>query len=183
MIAVLVVSAFLKTSSAQETQILAGRVVEPSGAAVAGARVWIVEGHALAGLAETVAETITDPAGRFSTAVPAASSRPDSPLLRLLFAQRVFDVVVQARDGRFGWLSQNNVPRKDGRDMKVELADCVEARGRMVDPAGKPIRGAHSSSLSGFTSRTGRGLMPPGRLSRPRSHSGWARGRRPTGRS
>ena len=64
--------------SAQDTESLAGRVVDPSGAAVAGARVWIVEGLALAGVAETVAESLTDSAGRFTIVLPAASSRPDS---------------------------------------------------------------------------------------------------------
>jgi 5-hydroxyisourate hydrolase-like protein (transthyretin family) len=115
--------------AAEDSGILAGRVVDTSGRAVVGARVW-----ALVGAEETckaVAETVTGEDGRFLfIAFWNDSGRPGFYTVNLL---------ARDRSGRTGWRS--NVHPMNPLVDPIEVAESVEFRGRLIDQAGRPIGG------------------------------------------
>ena len=128
------------TIRAQDNETLAGRVVNASGAGVAGARVWAVR-HFL-GETESVAEAETDAHGRFSIGPLATSTRPKKEAWFQNLRPSGFDLVARDKTGRFAWLGQYNIRGLDAQNLEVALVECTEARGRLVDQDGKPIQDA-----------------------------------------
>ncbi|MGC8643647.1 MAG: hypothetical protein ACP5XB_27630 [Isosphaeraceae bacterium] len=123
----------------QDSQPISGRVVDASGAGVAGARVWAVRGFL--GETESVAEAETDAHGRFSVWLP-TSAKPKKEAWFTNLRRSGFDLVARGKDGRFAWLGQHNIRGLDAQNLEVVLGECTEARGRLVDQDGKPIKDA-----------------------------------------
>lgn len=113
---------------------LAGRVIDRTGAGIAGADVWAIGGPW--GAPETVARATADAQGRFVlTGVwrPGARDRAEP--------DRV-SVFARGRDGRAGWKSQVYRERNDGGSVEIELQRAGDVRGRVIDPEGKPLADA-----------------------------------------
>jgi RNA polymerase sigma factor (sigma-70 family) len=110
---------------------MAGRIVDDSGAGVAGVQVWGMDGDWFA--PDVVAQATTDQQGRYILPGVVHLVTPSGWARGL----RVF---VCARDGRIGWQR----PYQSGADptgVDVTLAAVGDARGRLVDQDGQPISG------------------------------------------
>lgn len=114
---------------------VAGRVVDASGAGVAAAKVWAVGGPW--GEPEAVAETTTDGHGAF--AFPSLWGGPDRQGSRSRLANS-YGLIARDGDGRIGWLT--TVYQGGPGAVRIEVVSTSEARGRVVDPTGKPVAGA-----------------------------------------
>ncbi len=121
-------------SRAAEPEGIAGRVVDTTGAGVAAAKVWVVGG----GFDDpkAIAEATTDGQGAFS--FPDLWGEPDREGTAARLTQP-YGLVAQD-GGRIGWLASVNM--RNQTPIKIELVETGEARGRLVDTAGKPIAGA-----------------------------------------
>ncbi len=115
---------------------LAGRVVDQAGAPVADAQVWAVAGD-WAGRV-TVASAKTDLSGRFIL-----PKLWENEAAKSAFTAGKFGLFASASDGRPGWLTLLDRSAPGGEENKVEitLSPIAEARGRLLDKNGKPIKG------------------------------------------
>lgn len=113
---------------------LAGRVVDSTGEPVSGATVWLVGGpydHD----AKALMKTVADAQGRFVLRNSKEYIRPNWP---------VPHVVARDSRGRLGgdvfpWAWPRWTPRQN---LRVQLQEVREYRGRVEDAAGKPIANA-----------------------------------------
>ena len=122
----------------REVNSLAGRVVDTNGKGVAGATVWVVGGTENA--PETVAETVTDVDGNFRlTKLPDPAT--GNPASKLLPRPKPYSVVGRAKDGRLAWTGGFQITRQNPKDLRLQLTERADVRGRLVDQAGKPISG------------------------------------------
>ncbi len=115
---------------------LSGRVVDEAGAAVADGDVWAVAGPWSERV--TIATAKTDKEGRFVVA-----NVWEQQAVQAAIADGNFGLFARARDGRVGWLAP--VDRR-GSGLREGTAEIIigtaeEARGRVVDHSGKPIKG------------------------------------------
>ncbi len=108
---------------------LPGRVVDKSGAGVAGVQIWAINGAGWT--PPTLARTTTDGAGRFKVPAP-----PDRDGVRDL---QNFNVFARTRDGRVGWL--RTARRGTADRFEIELMAVGDVRGRLTDQDGRPIAG------------------------------------------
>ena len=122
-------------SRAAEPDGVAGRVVDASGAGVASAKVWVVGGSWEE--PEAVAEATTDGQGAFSFPGLWDEQNRKGALKRITHS---YGLAARDGDGRIGWLT--SVYRGNKTPLKIELVETGEARGRVVDTAGKPVPGA-----------------------------------------
>ena len=111
---------------------LAGRVVDESGAGVAGVQVWGMDGDWFT--PDVVAQATTDDQGRYFLPGVAHLVGPAGRGQSL----RVF---VRARDGRVGWQRPVRQGRADPTGGEVELLVVGDARGRLTDQDGQPLTG------------------------------------------
>jgi hypothetical protein len=111
---------------------LACRVVDKSGAGVAGVQVWGMEGDWFT--PDTVATATTDGHGKFVVPRVVHLIKPSNYARGLrLFAR--------ARDGRVGWLRPDQGRQEAASDVEIELLAVGDARGRLIAQDGKPIAG------------------------------------------
>ena len=114
---------------------MSGRVVDAGGAGVAAAKVWVIGGSMAE--PEVVAETSADGQGAFSFPTLWKDLRTSNALKRLSHS---FSLAARDGRGRIGWITATNSGTKAPNI--VTLVEPGEARGRVVDTAGKPIVGA-----------------------------------------
>ncbi len=114
---------------------LSGRLVDPAGATVADGQVWAVAGDLAARV--TVASVKTDAKGRF--VLPKVW---ENEAAKAAVAAGKFGLFASASDGRPGWLTVRDRFGAGGEENKFEitLSPVGEARGRLTDKSGKPIK-------------------------------------------
>ena len=114
---------------------LSGRLLDPAGATVADGQVWAVAGD-LAGRV-TVASAKSDGKGRF--VLPKVW---ENEAAKAAVAAGKFGLFASASDGRPGWLTVLDRIGAGGEENKFEitLSPVGEARGRLTDKSGKPIK-------------------------------------------
>ena len=115
---------------------LPGRVVDKTGAGVAGIQVWALDGPPRA--PETVARAMTDDQGRF--AVPWPQERRSRP------GAQNFSLFARGPDGRVGWWLPGRRFNPDGAE--IELLAVGDIRGRLTDQDGRPIAGVAVTTVS-----------------------------------
>ena len=114
---------------------ITGRVVDEKGAAVAQAQVWLIGGSWQE--PKSVAATTTDNQGDS----PFRVSGMNRSVAALSRRSRTRTAWLRAtRAGRLGWMTV--VYRGIKMPASIALAPLGEARGRVVDTAGKPVAGA-----------------------------------------
>ncbi len=114
---------------------LSGRVVVEAGAAVADGDVWAVGGPWSERV--TIAAAKTDEQGRFVLA-----NVWEHEAVQAAIAAGNFGLFARARDGRVGWLAPVD-PRGSGLregTAEITIGAAEQARGRVVDHSGKPIK-------------------------------------------
>ncbi len=116
---------------------LSGRVVDDSGAAVADGDVWAVAGPWSERV--TIAAAKADKEGRFVLA-----NVWEREAVQAAIAAGNFGLFARARDGRAGWLAPVDRRGSGLREgtAAITIGPAEEARGRVVDHSGKPIKGA-----------------------------------------
>ncbi len=114
------------------TDDLAGRVVDQSGAGVAGVQVCGMDGDWFT--PDVVARATTDDQGRYL--LPGVVHLIGPP-----GRARSLRVFARARDGRVGWQRPDQQGRADPTGGEVELLVVGDARGRLTDQDGRPIAG------------------------------------------
>ncbi len=122
-------------ASAQESNGVSGRVVDAAGAAVAGAKVWVVGGSWQE--PESVAETNADSHGAFSFPTLWQELKGSGALKRLT---HTYSLAARDGRGRLGWLT--SIGTRAQTPCTISLVELGEARGRIIDTAGKPVAGA-----------------------------------------
>ena len=110
---------------------LRGRVVDKSGAGVAGVQLWAIDGPGRD--PETVAKATTDSEGRFAL-------RWARDALGRRNAQN-FGLFARARDGRIGWQHPPWRNSADGKGVEIELKAVGDVPGRLTDQNALPIGG------------------------------------------
>ena len=115
---------------------LSGRVVDKTGAGVAGIQVWAMDGPPRA--PETVARAMTDDQGRF--AVPWPQERRSRP------GAQNFSLFARGPDGRVGWWLPGRRFNPDGAE--IELLAVGDIRGRLTGQDGRPIAGVAVTTVS-----------------------------------
>ncbi len=115
---------------------LPGRVVDKTGAGVAGIQVWALDGPPRA--PETVARAMTDDQGRF--AVPWPQERRSRP------GAQNFGLFARGPDGRVGWWLPGRRFNPDGAE--IELLAVGDIRGRLTGQDGRPIAGVAVTTVS-----------------------------------
>jgi hypothetical protein len=136
-ISILVCFAWCGTAAAlaQEPDGLKGRVVDAAGAAVPGAKIWVIGGSW--DEPASVAETTTDSQGSFSFPTVWKELKAAGAFKRLSHS---FSLAARDNRGRFGWVT--SIGRVAEPPSAIVLVEPGEACGRIVDRAGKPIAGA-----------------------------------------
>jgi RNA polymerase sigma factor (sigma-70 family) len=112
----------------------AGRVIDKSGAAVAGVQVWAVGGSWVEPV--PVAKATTDPQGRY--VLPGAWAHEAAKG----FGDERLGLFARARDGRVGWLANYGRAGLARQGGEIELQPVSEVQGRVTDQDGRPIVGA-----------------------------------------
>jgi hypothetical protein len=112
-----------------------GRVVDAGGAGVAAARVWVIGGSLEE--PEGVAETSADGQGAFSFPTLWKELRSSDAFKRL---RHSYSLAARDGRGRIGWITAINSGTTAPNI--ITLVEPGEARGRVVDAAGKPVAGA-----------------------------------------
>jgi RNA polymerase sigma factor (sigma-70 family) len=115
---------------------LPGRVVDKSGAGMAGVQVWAIDGSGWT--PDTVATATTDVLGRFVVPCAVHLSGPHS---------QYFGLFARARDGRVGWMRPVWFNGADGKTVEIELKAVADARGRLTDHNGRPIAGVEVATV------------------------------------
>ncbi len=110
---------------------LPGRVVDKTGAGVAGVDIWAMDGPSWT--PKTVAKTTTDVQGRF--VVPWAQAR------RRQQGADNFGLFVRGRDGSVGWQHPVWYNSADGKGAEIEVHAVGDVRGRLTDQNARPIAG------------------------------------------
>jgi hypothetical protein len=133
-------------------QPLAGIVVDPAGAPVPGCKVWMVGVNSTERTAEAIDQTVTDPQSRFAFAAEKLKA-PHAPRDRVAFF---------ARDakGRIGWPIRQQVPTRanDVEELRVQLFDVQDYRGRLTETSGQPIAKAEVRPLYATTADINAGI-------------------------
>ena len=111
-----------------------GRVVDASGSGVGAAKVWVIGGSWEE--PEEVAETSADGQGVFSFPTLWKELKRSSALKRL---RHSYSLAARDGRGRVGWIT--SVGSGMETPHKISLVEPGEARGRVVDTAGKPVAG------------------------------------------
>ncbi len=119
----------------QEPDGLSGRVVDASGAAVAGAKVWVIGGSWEEPTG--VAETSADGQGTFSFPTVWKDLKGSGAFKSL---RHSYSLAARDGRGRIGWIT--SVGSRGDAPNTISLVESGEARGRVVDTAGKPLAGA-----------------------------------------
>ena len=112
-----------------------GRVVDAGGAGVAAAKVWVIGGSMET--PEEVAETSADGQGAFAFPTLWKSLRSSDAFKRL---RHSYSLAARDSRGRIGWITA--IDSGTHAPNIIKLAEPGEARGRVVDVAGKPVAGA-----------------------------------------
>jgi RNA polymerase sigma factor (sigma-70 family) len=110
---------------------LPGRVVDRTGAGVAGAEIWAMDGPWWT--PKTVATTTTEAQGRF--VVPWTRNQRGQP------GAQNFSLFVRGRDGSIGWQHPVWFNSADGKGAEIELHAVGDVRGRLTDQDARPIAG------------------------------------------
>jgi hypothetical protein len=126
-----------RAACAQDEKPISGRIVHKNGAGVEGVTVWAVGGSEDA--PETIAETVTDPQGKFTFAKLPPPADPEFTSF-LTLGQVRYDVVARAMDGRLAWIGRE-ASKSEATDIQFHLDEGADVRGQFVDQVGKPIAG------------------------------------------
>ena len=123
--------------SKPDAKDLTGRVVDDAGAAVADGDVWAVAGSWSERV--TIAAAKTDKQGRFVLA-----NVWEQKAVQAAIAAGNLGLFARSRDGRVGWLAPGDRRGSGLREgtAEITIGASEEARGRVVDHTGKPIKGA-----------------------------------------
>jgi hypothetical protein len=139
------------TDEKDDAVLVSGRVVDPDGKAVAGAKVFFARCITRTPDASSGPPPITDADGRFRLPVSRTGYKDDYKSLWMRGA-----VVALGKGFAFGWVGADNAEKLT--NVAVQLRRDVPIEGRVVDLQGKPVAGVNVQMRSVSFREDGKGL-------------------------